>query len=337
MSSAIIFPAQPENILKGLGKLWTSLGQEEKQQGKPTVLRACAMTLIVATDEPDAGFAASQTISELMHAHPARGIVLAVSADAEKNLEERVLAQCWKPFGKAQQICCEQIEITARPQTWPNVGPTLVGLTVADLPVIFWCRHKGALSQAATKDDHAGLEAITSLATKIVIDTRDMPTAEAITLLERWQARGRVVADLEWTRLTPWREPLAHVFDVCECKLSDFHSVEIEHTDEQPGMVALYMAGWLSLYRAKVAFRRAQGYLPGVHRVTLRSDSKTIDFARTGPDSAVLHSAGGRECTYNFGEPAVTALMTEELALMGVDPAFNAAFARVRGLLPDTR
>ena len=51
MSSAVIFPAQPEQILKGLGKLWTSLGQEEEAAGKPTVLRACAMTLIVATDE----------------------------------------------------------------------------------------------------------------------------------------------------------------------------------------------------------------------------------------------------------------------------------------------
>jgi glucose-6-phosphate dehydrogenase assembly protein OpcA len=336
MSSAVIFPAQPENILKGLGKLWTSLGQEEKQQGKPTVLRACAMTLIVATDEADSGFAASQTISELMHSHPARGIVLAVSPDAEKSLEARVLAQCWKPFGKAQQICCEQIEITARPQSWPNVGPTLIGLTVADLPVIFWCRHKGALSKAATKDDHAGLEAIASLATKIVIDTRGMPAANAAALIERWQARGRVVADLEWTRLTPWREPLAHLFDVCDIRLADFHSIEIEHTDEQPSMAALYLAGWLSLYRAEVSFRRTGCYLPGVHRVTLRSDSKTINFTRTGPESAVLHSAGGRECTYNFGEPAVTALMTEELALMGVDPAFNAAFARVRGLLPGT-
>ncbi len=115
MSSTVIFPAQPEQILKGLGKLWTSLGEEEKHQGKPTVLRACAMTLIVATDEPDAGFAASQTISELMHEHPARGIVLAVSPDAENDLQARVLAQCWKPFGKAQQICCEQIEITAKP------------------------------------------------------------------------------------------------------------------------------------------------------------------------------------------------------------------------------
>ena len=137
----------------------------------------------------------------------------------------------------------------ARPQTWPNVGPTLVGLTVADLPVIFWCRHKGALSQAATKDDHAGLEAITSLATKIVIDTRDMPTAEAITLMERWQARGRVVADLEWTRLTPWREPLAHVFDVCECKLVRFplrrdraHGRAARHGGALPGRLAFFVS-----------------------------------------------------------------------------------------------
>ena len=70
MSTAVISPAQPEQILKGLGKLWTSLGEEEKQQGKPTVLRACAMTLIVVTDESDEGFAASQTISELMREHP---------------------------------------------------------------------------------------------------------------------------------------------------------------------------------------------------------------------------------------------------------------------------
>jgi DNA-binding transcriptional LysR family regulator len=97
--SSVIFPAQPEQILKGLGKLWTSLAQEEKQLGKPTVLRACAMTLIIATDDPDGGYAASQTISELMREHPSRGIVLAVSDEAELVLEARVLAECWNPFG----------------------------------------------------------------------------------------------------------------------------------------------------------------------------------------------------------------------------------------------
>ena len=63
MSTAVVHPAQPEQILKALTKVWTSLGQEEKQQGKPTVLRASSMTLMVATDEEDGGFSASQTIS----------------------------------------------------------------------------------------------------------------------------------------------------------------------------------------------------------------------------------------------------------------------------------
>ena len=110
MSTTVIRPAQPEKILKELGQVWTRLAKDEAGQGKPTVLRACAMTLIVATDDEDEqGFSAAQTLTELMHEHPSRGIVLNVTTKGEPGLEARVLAQCWKPFGKAQQICCEQI------------------------------------------------------------------------------------------------------------------------------------------------------------------------------------------------------------------------------------
>jgi len=335
MSSAIIFPAQPEQILKGLGKLWTSLGEEEKHQGRPTVLRACAMTLIVATDEPDAGFAASQTISELMHEHPARGIVLAVSKDAENDLQARVLAQCWKPFGKAQQICCEQIEITARPGSWQNAAPTLAGLTAADLPVIFWCRHKGALQKDGSPGDKAALEAISKLATKLVIDTNGMVASDAIELLTKWQGEGKLVADLEWTRLTPWREPLAHLFDnpARENKFANFNYVEVEHREEKPPMQALYLAGWLSApNKAKVAFKRASGYGSGIQRVSLRSDIEAIEFERTSPDCVTLWSSSGRERKYTFSQPSITALMTEELSVAGFDPAFTAALAQAREL-----
>jgi len=336
MSSAIIFPAQPEQILKGLGKLWTSLGEEEKQHGKPTVLRACAMTLIIATDEADVGFAASQIISELMHEHPARGIVLAVSKDAENDLQARVLAQCWKPFGKAQQICCEQIEITARPGSWPNAAPTLAGLTAADLPVFFWCRHQGALRKDASAQDKAGLEAIAKLATKLIVDTAGMSAADGIELLTRWQGEGKTVADLEWTRLTPWREPLAHLFDNAERenKFSSFHSLEIEHSEDKPPIAALYLAGWLSApCKAKVVFRRAQGFGPGIQRVSFRADSEAIEFERTSADCVTLWSTNGRERKYTFGQASLTALMTEELAVAGYDPAFSTALGRARELL----
>lgn len=336
MSSAVIFPAQPEQILKGLGKLWTSLGEEEKQHGKPTVLRACAMTLIVATDEDDAGFYVSQTISELMREHPSRGIVLCVSREAEKSLEARVLAQCWKPFGKAQQICCEQIEIVARPESWPNVGPTLIGLTAADLPVIFWCRHQAALSPDATAEQRSGLEAISNIATKIIVDTADLDPGPALKLIAGWQAQGRIIADLEWTRLTAWREPLAHIFDNAarENTFSKFHTIEIAHSGERPSSCALYMAAWLSWpYNAKVKFKREEGYGPGIQRVTLQSDAESIQFERSSSDCMTLSATNGRARKYSYRDANLAALMTEELSILGADSAFNAAFTRAQELV----
>ncbi len=333
MSSAIIHPARPEQILKALTKVWTSLGQEEKQQGKPTVLRASSMTLIVATDEEDGGFCASQTISELMHEHPSRGIVLAVSEKAENDLAARVLAQCWKPFGKAQQICCEQIEITASPASWPNIGPTVIGIIPADLPVVLWCRHSAALSPSATSDQKAGLEAIMNLATKVVIDTADCDPAQAFGALARWRTGGRVVADLEWTRLTRWREPIAHVFDnpARENTLGNFHTIEVGHAGDKPCASVFYMAGWLSApYKANVSIVKIEGYAPGLHRVTLHSASETIVFECTGADCMTLRSTNGRERKYSFTEASLYTLMNEELAMVGPDPAFDSAFARAQ-------
>lgn len=340
MSSAVIHPAQPEQILKALTKVWTSLGQEEKQQGKPTVLRASSMTLIVATDEDDGGFCASQTISELMHEHPSRGIVLAVSDKAEEGLEARVLAQCWKPFGKAQQICCEQIEITATPASWPNIGPTVIGIIPADLPVVLWCRHSAALRASATSDQKAGLEAVMNLASKVIIDTHGENPATALRALAKFRANGRVVADLEWTRLTRWREPIAHIFENAkrENKLSNFHTLEIAHTDDKPRASVLYIAGWLSApYKAKVSIIKVEGYGPGLHRVTLRSESETIDFERTGQDCMKLRSTNGRERLYSFTEASLYTLMNEELSVLGPDPAFDSAFARAQELAIDYR
>ena len=335
MSSAVIFPAQPEQILKGLGKLWTTLGQEEKQQGKPTVLRACAMTLIIATDEEDNGYIASQFISELMRGHPSRGIVLAVSDKAEHGLEARVLAQCWKPFGKAQQICCEQIEITAKPDSWPNVGPTLIGLTAADLPVIFWCRHQAALSPNATVEQRAGLQAVLDLSTKVIIDTHDQDAASALKLVSWLRKNDCIVADLEWTRLTAWRQPIAQIFDnpTRTNKFENFRIIEIHHAEDKPSPLALYAAGWLSsISGARVAFRQEKGFGSGLQRIRLLSEEETIEFERTSPECMHLFSTSGRERTYSYSEPSLYSLLHEELSVMGGDPVFERAFTHAQEL-----
>lgn len=335
MTNSMIYPAQPEQILKSLGKLWTSLGQEEKEHGKPTVLRACAMTLIVATGESDGGFSASQIISELMHEHPSRGIVLTVSERGERDLEARVFAQCWKPFGKAQQICCEQIEIHSRPESWPHVGPTLIGLLVADLPVVFWCRHAGVLGPQATADQIAGMEAVMSLATKTIVDTKEQDLASSLERLSQWRARGRLIADLEWTRLTPWREPIAQLFDgERENPYSSFDRVEIAYANDAPPASALYLAGWLTHpFSAKISFTKTEGCTPGVQKVTLRSPHETIELERRGCECMTLRSTRTRTRHYNYADATAYSLMNEELAVIGADPAFDTAFNRAQEVL----
>lgn len=331
MSSAAIIPAQPENILKGLSKLWTSLAQEESHQGKPTVIRACAMTLIVATDEADCGFSASQIISELMREHPSRGIVLAIDKSAEHGLQARVLAQCWKPFGKAQQICCEQIEILSSPEDWPNVGPTLMGLTAADLPVIFWCRHKGALHASATEDQNAGLEVVLDLSSKVIIDSEGEDPASSFALISRLRSEGRVLADLEWARLTYWREPFAQIFDnpARTNKFSNFHTIEIVHTGDKVTPLAAYAAGWFaSVSNAKIKVSGTKGFGPGLHSMRLISDDETITFQRTGPECARLSTTSGRARSYSYAEPSIYSLLHQELSILGTDPVFDAAFSR---------
>src|SRR5450755_2406451 len=95
---------QPERILRDLDQLWRSLAQPD--QGARTasgVLRACSMTLLVAAKDEQDAQDVGRTVGELMHEHPSRAIVLK-PAGAGADLNARVYAQCWMPFGGRQQI-----------------------------------------------------------------------------------------------------------------------------------------------------------------------------------------------------------------------------------------
>src|SRR5512147_1042888 len=124
---------EPERILKELRNLWTDLGKEQEHG----VLRACAMTFIVATggsgDEQELG----EMIASLMHQHPSRAIVLRIRPGA---FDARVFAQCWMPFGKRQQICCEQVEITSPDTALKDAASLITGIAVPDLPVVLYLR-----------------------------------------------------------------------------------------------------------------------------------------------------------------------------------------------------
>ena len=113
------------------------------------VLRACAMTLVVVAENAADAERVRQTVGVLMHNHPSRAVILHPGGSAA-DLDARIFAECWKPFGKTQQICSEGIEITAGQSGFSEVAKFLVPLRVPDLPVVLWCRGTVARARAGT-------------------------------------------------------------------------------------------------------------------------------------------------------------------------------------------
>jgi len=320
----------PDRILHDMADLWVSLGKQG--EGDAGVLRACSMTLVVAGEESDDAQAIGETLAALMPEHPSRAIVIRFRAVDQRCLAARVFAQCWMPFGHRQQICCEQIEITASDASLPDLAAVVLPLTVPDLPVILWCRsprlfHLPAFSQLA------------AIAQKLVLDSAAFsdPVA-ALKEMSEAAAAGRLLADLSWTRLTRWRELIAQIFEnrAQLANLPQVSDILISHRAAATPTTAYYLAAWLIDGLAKVGAQpRVRFHSDGGEPVWRLS---RVELRAPGSADAIasIALAEGRAAEVRAGGlvsmallPALTdyALMREELAIPGRDPAFERALA----------
>jgi len=308
---------RPEKILKELDELWVGLGKESEGSG---VLRACAITLVVITRDEE-GDAVGETLAKLMREHPSRLVVLRVKPGEEASLSERVFAQCWIPFGGRQQICCEQIEITTTEAGLKDVPAVVRALEAPDLPVVIWTRVPGILLREAC----AGL---LELADKVIVDSQGWAqTREKIQAIRRGSAR-RLVADLEWTRLTRWRQMLAQEFDnpAYLSRLDELETATVAYDGAFVPMRALYMGGWLrSVLGPKVAItlrKAGEAATPRLHTLTLHGGSLHFQM-----NVEPTRASEMRMCNQK-AHPVMPALdeyelMREELSVTARDSAFE--------------
>lgn len=317
MSTATI---QPERILRDLQQLWAQMAQDQANSGG--VLRACAMTLVVAAEDAADADQARQTVGVLMHNHPSRAVILRPggASGGGDSLDARIFAECWKPFGKAQQICSEGIEITAGRSGFSEVAKFLVPLRVPDLPVVLWCRGAAALEPGP-------LEPLFPLADKIIFDSAHVTDADsALQFLRRLRARGSRVADLHWTRLTGWREVLAHLFDDQALQPEEVKTAQVTFGGPSVTTGARYFAGWIRTAlpgaRVTLASQASEEGPPGLRAVTLASASDSLTIA-LGSDHCVEVSGCGRHYRSLLPSASEEELMQEELGILGPDPVYE--------------
>ena len=308
----------PDKILKELDALWVGLGRESDEAG---VLRACAMTLIAITEDSVPGDV-GETLAHLMREHPSRAIVLRLAGGGEQ-LSERVFAQCWMPFGRLQQICCEQIEITSSLGALKEVPPVVRALTAPDLPVVVWTRLPGLL----TKPE---FQPLFELASKVVVDSQRVPAAaEALAELAA-AARSQILGDLAWTRLTRWREMVAQVFDdpAYFSQIGGIDEAEIEYDGAFRPMSVFYMMGWLrSVLNREIRFslkKAGECERARLHAIALRGGTLNLRVNVEPTREAELLICG-REAHPVLPSLEEHDLLREELSIIGRDAVYEAA------------
>jgi glucose-6-phosphate dehydrogenase assembly protein OpcA len=310
----------PQRVLRDLQDYWAQLAHDQAEG----VLKACSMTLVVvAQGEGDAeGGLVRRTLGALMHQHPSRTIVIASHTTGQ--LDAGIFAECWKPFGKNQQICSEGIEIKPGSQGLEETARFVSGLVVPDLPVVLWCR--GPLDR--TYMYRKRFEPLYALAGKIIFDSREVVDAEAaLEFLRGLRASGRRVADLHWARLTGWRETLAHLFDDRAMQPDQVASASVAYGGAEVTTCALYFAAWIraALPGIRVSVLKEEG-AAGLSSVTLEGAGVRLRLARAGESCLEVEGAGRR---YQAALPVSgeEALMGQELRILGPDPAWERTLA----------
>ncbi|MCZ2146996.1 MAG: glucose-6-phosphate dehydrogenase assembly protein OpcA [Bryobacterales bacterium] len=315
----------PEAILKELSELWVGLGAGDEAG----VLRACAMTLIIAADEEEEAGVLGEMIAGIMHDHPSRAIVLRVRDGSDPDIESRVLALCWMPFGRRQQICCEQIEIMASEGSLQDLPRIVLGVMAPDLPVVLVCRGPKLFSLPA-------FQPLLSVAGKVIVDSRC--ASEPQRMLERiagLRQLGHAIHDLAWTALTPWREVIACAFDdrATLSRLHEIHQVSITAGKRGPGPEAWYLGAWLLRglgVQSGIEFAVADSDDP-IHAVDLRGAGLNLSF--TLDSRTILRFTRGDVANnLPFTVSSDWDLMREELALLGRDHIFEEVLPRAIAL-----
>lgn len=237
------------DLEKEISALWRSLA--EKSEGEEAVTRATALTLLVYVESEEAAQEVGNLVAALTEQNPCRAVVMIAQPGAQPaGFRASISAHCHLPSSGRKQVCCEQITVTARGDALRDLDHVVLPLTVSGLPVYLWWRTERF-------DPPRSFGQILRIASHIIVDSARFsdPELNLAGLGKRIEELSDHASflDLNWARITPWRELIAQCFDGSEAReyLDRLTRVRIEYEAESPrraaqGAQALLLTGWLA-------------------------------------------------------------------------------------------
>jgi len=229
-----------------LARLRRAAVAHARERGQ-TLARASVLNLVVYSEREVHARRAARTVADLALRHPSRAIVLLGDRD-RAGIVASVQLHCHVPQSDgAQPVLYEQILARVRGDFDERVASVVIPLLVPDLPVFLWWT-------GTPPSDAQHLDDLVTLADRFIIDSADFARAGQTLPEVARLARHRVaITDLNWARLTHWRELVAQFFDVPAWRpfldqitgVRAGFAVDMDGRDIHPSQ-ALLLLGWLS-------------------------------------------------------------------------------------------
>jgi glucose-6-phosphate dehydrogenase assembly protein OpcA len=329
-------------------------------------MRACSCNIVVLAQNQKEAASLPSVLAEVSEWHPCRSLIAyhedngrLHEAQMDAPMQAWISAQCWLPFAGGPQICCEAITVAARGDAAHDLPNTLVSLLVPDLPVFLYWR-------SFRISDQELIEGLAQFSDLLIVDSHaskdNLAERERLLDLLRHPPGGVPIRDLNWSRLTAWRELIAQFFDPPGARhyAHEISEIEVRRFVAKPGNVptrTLLLIAWLATrlkWRRISAERRGDEWIsrwenkagevlvrlvgsyatssqaPGIQGITLRT--------RTGASFTVVQEAGATCLTATASihgsvlvhsvpkDPLDEAtLLSRELSIAGEDQGFQIA------------
>jgi glucose-6-phosphate dehydrogenase assembly protein OpcA len=242
-----------EVVERQLAELWQATVRDQKADAEAAVLRARVANLLVFVSNDAALDDVHQMLRELTATHPSRvlamlGVREASDHDIEMSLES--ICQTDKRTG-TQRLSCEEITLRARGKFVTELPSAALPLLAPDLSTFLWWRNAPRVSDKV-------LDKLLRATDRLVIDSAEFsqPLPDLLETNELFGAKDYDhvgVSDLNWARLTFWRQLLADFYDVASYRtaLDTVDSVQIDYVapesaESSVAPQALLIAGWLA-------------------------------------------------------------------------------------------
>lgn len=247
-----------ENVEEELSLLW-KISADNMRTGQNTQVRTSILNLVICAPDLESAQIASRLLRDLSSTHLARVtiVILDRSDTTPASISTWVTLRCFSVISDIMRHCFEQTTILSTGSAVRSIGNIMQPLLKPDLPVYLWWVGD------PPEDDPTFLKLV-EISNRVIVDSTSFfnPEQDILTLsLLHQNSPDYAMSDLNWGRITPWRELVVQFFDVVEYRpyLSGITSIEIEHAaaplaspirtelgDVSPNPAcALLLAGWL--------------------------------------------------------------------------------------------